>query len=70
MLYWKFKNIVRDVNDSVENATVPGQKVVKFSDGYWQFTDIQREFKEKGIKLVANFHNGTCALKSMLRQRY
>ena len=43
---------------------VLGQNVVNISDGYWTFTDIQREFKDKGIKLIGNFHNGTCTLKS------
>ena len=62
-IYWKFKNIVQDVNDSVENADIQRQKVVKLSDGYWTFNDIQREFKDKGIKLIGNYHNGTCTLK-------
>ena len=45
-IYWRFKNIIQDVNDSVENADSPGTHVLKFSDGYWTFNDIQREFKE------------------------
>ena len=43
--YWKFKNIVGDVNDNVENSLVSGQNVVKFMDEYWSFMDIQQEFK-------------------------
>ena len=62
-VYWRFKNIIQDVNDSVENADIQGQHVVKLSDGYWTFNDIQGEFKEKGIKLIGNYHNGTCSLK-------
>ena len=62
-IYWRFKNIVQDVNDSVENADIQGQHVVKLSDGYWTFNDIQREFRDKGIKLVGDHHNGTCSLK-------
>ena len=39
-IYWNFKNIIRDVNDTVENAIVSGQNIVKLSDGYWTFEDI------------------------------
>ena len=63
-IYCHFKNIVCDVNDNVENVLVSGQNVVKFMDGYWSFTDIQQEFKSKGITLIGNYHNGTCSLKS------
>ena len=41
-----------------------GQNIVKLSDGYWTFEDIQREFKSKGITLIGNYHNGTCSLKT------
>ena len=60
-IYWRFKNIIRDVNDSVDNADIQGQHVLKLSDGYWTFNDIQREFKDEGIKLIGNYHNGTCS---------
>ena len=63
-IYWKFKNIIQDVNDSVKNTDVSGQKVVKFSDGYWTFTNIQREFKDKGNTLIGNYHNRTCTPRS------
>ena len=62
-IYWSFKNIIQDVNDSVENADSPATHVLKLSDGYWTFNDIQREFKDKEIKLIGNYHNGTCSLK-------
>ena len=62
-IYWRFKNIIQDVNDSAENADIQGQHDVKLSDGYWTFNDIQREFKDKGIEIIGNYHNGTCSLK-------
>ena len=63
-IYWNLKNIIRDVNDTVENALVSGQVIVKLSDGCWTFEDNQREFKSKGITLIGNYHNGTCSLKA------
>ena len=62
-IYWRFKNIIQDVNDRVENADTQGDIVLKLSDGYWTINDIQREFKDKGIKLIGNCHNGTCSVK-------
>ena len=64
MIYWNFKNIIRDVNDTVENALVSGQNIFKLSHGYWTLEDIQREFKSKGITLIGNYHYGSHALKS------
>ena len=68
-IYWRFKNIIQDVNNSVENADIQGQHVLKFSDGYWTFNDIQKEFKDKEIKLIGNYHNGTCSLKPTRKNR-
>ena len=62
-IYWKLKNIIQDVNNSIENADIQGQHVVKLSNRFWTFNDTQREFKDKGIKLIGNYHNGTCTLK-------
>ena len=63
-IYWNFKNIIRDVNNTVENALFSGQNIVKLSDGFWTFEDIQREFKSKGITLIGNYHNEKCSRKS------
>ena len=62
-IYWRFKNIIQVVNDSVDDADLQGNHVLKLSDGCWTFNDIQREFRDKGIKLIGNYHNGTCSLK-------
>ena len=62
-IYWRFKNIIQDVNDSVNDADLEGSLVLKLYDWYWTFNDIQREFKDKGIKLICNYHNGTCSVK-------
>ena len=32
-IYWIFKNIIYNTNDSVENADTPGTHVLKLSDG-------------------------------------
>ena len=63
-IYWNFKNIVRNVNDNVENGLVAGQNIVKFTDSYWSFSDIQSKFKSKGITLIGNYNKGTSSLKS------
>ena len=62
-IYWRFGNIIWDANDSVDEADLQGNHVLKLSDGYWTFNDIQKKFKDKGIKHIGNYHNGTCSVK-------
>ena len=62
-VFWSFKNILTDVNDLVTDADT-GSQIIRFTNGYYNIRDIQREFKSKKITLISNFHNCTCSVKS------
>lgn len=62
-IYWFFKNILTGVNDRVLDADT-GTQIIRFTDGYYNIRDIQREFKSKKIELISNMHNSTCYIKS------
>ena len=55
-VFWKFKNVKKDVNDTV---TV-GFDQVTFREGYWTFYMIDEKLGEKGVKLGRNRYDNTC----------
>ena len=55
-LYWRFKNVTRNVNDTITY----GGETITFGEGYWTFDMIQDKLAERKILLKFNPYDNTC----------
>ena len=64
-VYWKFKNVLKGVNDSI-NTITGGVNVdlITFGEGYWSFNMISERLGENNIQLERNTHDNTCKIRS------
>ena len=64
-VYWKFKNVLKSVNDSI-NTITGGVNIdpITFREGYWSFTMISERLGESNIQLERNRHDNTCKIRS------
>ena len=59
-LFWSYKNVRKNVNDTVTY----GSDVIIFDEGYWTFDMIQEKLREKKILLKFNPYDNTCKIYS------
>ena len=64
-VYWKFKNILKGVNNSI-NTITGGVNVdpITFEEGYWTFNMISETHGESNIQLERNRYDNTCKIRS------
>ena len=55
-IYWKFKNILKNVNDTITGVT--------FGEGYWSFNMLSEKPGESNIQLERNRYDNTCKIRS------
>ena len=55
-IYWKFKNVLKNANDSITGVT--------FEGGYWSFNMISEKLSESNILLERNRYDNTCKIRS------
>ena len=64
-VYWKFKNVLMGVNDSI-NTITGGVNVdpITFGEGYWSFNMISERLGESNVQLERNRYDNTCKIRS------
>ena len=64
-VYWKFKNVLKNVNDSI-NTITGGVNIdpITFGEGYWSFNIISERLGESNIQLERNRYDNTCKIRS------
>ena len=64
-VYWKFKNVLKGANDSI-NTITGGVNVdpITFEEGYWTFNMISERLSESNIQLERNRYDNTCKIRS------
>ena len=65
-VYWKFKNVLKGVNDSINTVTgFVNVTPTTFKKGYWTFDMISERLGESNIRLERNRYDNTCKIHSM-----
>ncbi len=59
-LFWHYKNIRQNVNDTITH----GGDTITFNEGYWTFDMIQDKLRDNKIALKYNAHYNTCKIYS------
>ena len=63
-VYWKFKNVLKGANDSI-NTITSGVNVspITFGERYWSFNMISERLGGSNIQLERNRHVNTCKIR-------
>ena len=61
---WRFENVPQDEQMSLTSQDGSVTQLV-FGEGYWSFSDLQKEFAESNITLTPIPHNNTCRISSL-----
>ena len=59
-VYWNFRNVTKDVNDTVTLTATP--KNITFGEGYWTFHMMAEKLAESDVELDRNRYDNTCKI--------
>ena len=59
-VYWNFKNVTKNFNDTVTLTDIP--KDVTLKEGYWSFHMLAEKLAENDVKLERNRYDNTCKI--------
>ena len=60
-VYWNFKNVTENSNDTVTLMDVP--KDITFGEGYWTFNMLAEKLARNDVELERNRYDNTCKIR-------